>query len=231
MRSPVREKLGYALVGDMVGSRWVADHGETRRRVAAALELMNRRFAGALWAPLMLTKGIDEFSGVASSPEETFELLCQLNIEVHPQKFRLGVAWGEVIDLSRRRKASGMEGSAFHRAAAALERARGEHAPIAFEVRAGDRCLRLVQAVEAMASLDAALRSRWTPAVVGVARDLIEARGGKPTQTRIARRVGRSQQAISQTVLRGRLKELARGAAAIRNLLVEVHRLAQHAPG
>jgi|ERR1017187_7088963 hypothetical protein len=228
--SSVPRKLGYALVGDMVGSRLVVDHEEMRRQVAAALELMNRRFANVLWAPLMLTKGIDEFSGVASSPEEVFELLCQLNVEVHPRSFRLGAAWGETIDLSRRRLASSMEGSAFHRAAVALERARTEHLPIALGVCAGDQCGLLLQAVEAMASLDAALRSKWTPAVVKVARDLIQARERRPTQTKIARRTHRSQQAISQTVLRGRFKELARGGAAIRNLLVEIHRLAQHAP-
>ena len=80
-----------------------------------------------------------------------------------------------------------------------------------------------------MASLDAAIRSKWTPAVVTIARDLMQKGGAGTTQTKIARRANRSQQAISQTVLRGRFRELSRGGVAIRNLLVEIHRLAQHA--
>jgi hypothetical protein len=214
--SPAR----YALVGDMVRSRSIQDYAEARRQVTQALARANRRFARALWAPLELTKGVDEFSGVAQDPAAIFDLLADLNLALHPRAFRLGVGWGEVVAFGRH-GAGAMEGSGFHRASAAQARARRDHLPLALELGLGPGSLSgvLAGAIEAAAALDAALRSEWTPAIAEVVRELAGAEGRSRTQAELARKSRRSQQAISQLLIRSRWRELARGQAALRNLL------------
>src|SRR6185312_16378194 len=131
--NPISPPHRYAIVGDMVRSRSVRDYAAARRQVVRALSRANRRFAKSLWAPLQLTKGLDEFSGVAQQPAIIFDLLADLNLAMHPRSFRLGVGWGEVIAFGGK-GAGAMEGSAFHRAAEAQIRARREHLPLALEL-------------------------------------------------------------------------------------------------
>src|ERR1700728_45321 len=95
----------YALVGDMVGSRRVGEHRALHRQLEKTLAGLNRRFASVLWAPLGLTKGVDELSGALLTPADAFDLLCQLNLRLYPVRFRFALGWGEVYSHSAARSA------------------------------------------------------------------------------------------------------------------------------
>jgi hypothetical protein len=209
----------YALLGDMVGSRHVGNHRSVHRLLEGALEAVNRRFAAAVWAPLGLTKGVDEISGALLTPEPAYDILCLLNLHLHPLRFRFAVGWGKVFSLGSSRSAGSLDGSAFHTGVAALERARRERLPLAL---GGPPASPQARAVEALGGLDAALREDWPPVVAAVARAVSD--HPEATQAELARHSHRSQQAVSRAMVRGRFKDLARSQAALREMLADIHR-------
>jgi hypothetical protein len=215
--------LAYALSGDLVHSRRVQNRSAAHRLIERALTDTNRRFAAELWAPLTLTHGIDEFSGVLLTPETAADLLRHLNLQLHPLQFRLGIGRGEVEKFAAHDTAGKLDGTSFHRAADALERARADHLPLAIKLAPKSEAGWVVRAIEALALLDSTIRADWTPAVVGIAR-ILAAAPSPPTQAELGRRSKRSQQAVSRAFRRGRFDELALAEASLRELLAELHR-------
>ena len=216
--------VAYALSGDLIHSRAVEDRSVAHQLIARALADSNRHFAAVLWAPLALTHGIDEFSGVLTSPELAADLLRRLNLRLHPLRFRLGLGCGQVEKFGSGDEAGKMDGPSFHRAADAVERARAAGLPFAIELAPESRAGWLVRAIEAMALLDSTFREDWTPAVVDIARALAAAPQAT-TQADLGRRSKRSQQAVSGAFRRGRFRELARAEASLRaNCLPSCHR-------
>jgi hypothetical protein len=215
----MKPSLKWVLIGDMVRSRRVRSRPDVRSRIDRALARANQAFPEALWAPLRLIKGIDEFSGVLNTPEPVFEILTLLNLEVHPLRFRMAAAHGEVRALSRDRDAGKMDGSAFFLASEALERARRERMPLGLATIPGDPARLLADAAEAIAALDSSIRDRWPAAVREIAGLMSGARDPALTQQQVGRRTRRSQQAVSRAAVRGRFKDLGRARSAIRKLL------------
>ncbi len=214
----------WVVVGDMVRSRRVRSHPDLRARIDRALARANKAYPSAVWAPLRLIKGIDEFVGVLESPEPVFEILTLLNLGIHPLRFRLAAAYGEVRALSRDRDAGKMDGSAFFLASEALERARRERMPLALDPAEKDPARLLADAVEAAAALDSAICEGWPAAVREVAGLMSGFSETAPTQHEIGLRTHRSQQAVSSAVVRGRFRDLERARAAIRKMLAELQR-------
>jgi hypothetical protein len=208
----------------MVGSRRVGSRPDVRERIVKSLARVNRAFSKSIWAPLRLIKGIDEFSGVLESPEAVSDILGMLNLRVHPLRFRLAAGFGEIRTLSPGRDVGGMDGSAFHRASEAMERAKRERLPLAFGLDLEGLAPLLAGAAEATEALGSAIREKWPAAVREIAS--LSGNGLEPelTQKEIARRTCRSQQAVSRAAVRGRFRDLSRGEASVRKLLAELSR-------
>ncbi|HEY3757354.1 MAG TPA: SatD family protein [Opitutaceae bacterium] len=212
--------IRYALIADMVGSRRAGDHRQVHRQVERALEDINRHFAQSLWAPVGLTKGVDELSAALITGAPAYDLACRLNLLIHPLRFRFAVGWGEVFSLKSNGGPGALDGSAYHAAAAALERARQERIPLALSGYHGDVAPR-ARAVEALAALHTTLRDEWSPVEAAIA----QAMQAHPdaTQSELARRTRRTQQAVSRATVRGNFKVLARAEASIREMLADIH--------
>jgi hypothetical protein len=210
----------YALVADMVDSRRAGGHRAVYRELVRALADVNRRFAASLWSPLGPTKGVDELSGVLRTPAAAFDLLCRLNLLLHPLSFRFAIGWGEAFRLAPGSGPGSLDGSAFHAAADGIERARRERLPLALSGHPPAAAAQ-VRAVEALATLDADLRCEWSRAEVEVARAMQDRPDAN--QTELARRLRRSQQAVSRAATRGHFKALERAEESIREMLDAIH--------
>lgn len=134
--------LTAAVVGDLVGSRRLADRRAAQEALEAALEAASERAAAT--EPLRPTVG-DEFQGRFPSVEAalTATLRVQLGL-AGTAEVRFGVGWGGLSLHDPEQAPYGQDGPAWWAARAALEeverarRARGAPAGLATGLRAAD---------------------------------------------------------------------------------------------
>lgn len=112
------------LIGDVVGSRRLSARASLQKRIKAELVALNRR-RPSLSSPYTLTLG-DEFQMVGRDATGIFADVFTLLAAVAPVRMRFGLAVGEIVTPLNREQAIGMDGPAFHRARAVLERLKGE---------------------------------------------------------------------------------------------------------
>jgi hypothetical protein len=110
------------LIGDVVGSRHLSApaRASLQKRLRAELEALNKSRKG-LVSPYTLTLG-DEFQAVFREPSGIFADAFTLLARTAPQRMRFALAVGEIVTPLNPKQAIGMDGPAFHRARAALER-------------------------------------------------------------------------------------------------------------
>lgn len=108
------------LIGDIVGSRELPARPQFQRRLKNALQALNGR-RKALASPYTLTLG-DEFQAVYRDPETAFADVFTLLAEIAPVQARFALAVGEIVTPINATQAIGMDGPAFHRGRALLEK-------------------------------------------------------------------------------------------------------------
>jgi len=115
MKSDQSRLFRMVITGDLVGSSTLEDRLHESRRIARAVRQVSKDYADALVGPLSL-RGIDEISGVFSTPHAAYSLCLLLNEIVHPIYFRYALVYDELDIGVETRDASRMDGPAFHRA-------------------------------------------------------------------------------------------------------------------
>ena len=113
-----------AVIGDIVGSRARDDRADLQDRLIAACTEVNA--GSSLKAPLRMTSG-DEFEAMASTDWAFTPMLVAMEAAAWPSLVSFGLGFGELAtDLPSDPEAvdvGALDGPAFHRARAALERA------------------------------------------------------------------------------------------------------------
>jgi hypothetical protein len=168
-RSPVR----FALIADLIASRKAPARSSLSKRIERALKRVSDAFSDEWFAKPMTTRGLDEVSGVLRLATHAFDIAVQINLAIWPQRFRFGLASGSIDVGERSRRASDMDGSAFHNAAKALHRAATQDLPFATELNVDDAAG--VGLIEQIAALHASIIKRWprgAAAVVVAYREL-----------------------------------------------------------
>ena len=107
-----------AVIGDLVGSRRVAQRSAFQRRLGATLKKTSAA-ARRLASPYTLTLG-DEFQAVYRGGESLFADVVGIMAEIHPVRARFAVGVGELTTRINPAQALGMDGPAFHQARAAM---------------------------------------------------------------------------------------------------------------
>ncbi len=143
-----------AVIGDVVASRHARERSQMQERLRHALEEVNERFEDLVVAHFLITIG-DEFQGLLKGVEELDRLLSLLRSRANPAELRFGLGFGQLA-TPLREQAIGMDGPCFHRARAAVERAKARRTAI--EVHVGDESA----ALDIYSVLYSALRARWT---------------------------------------------------------------------
>jgi DNA-binding NarL/FixJ family response regulator len=150
----VKRHSYIAVICDIVGSKEVEDRAGLQDELRSVLNEVNTLFASTIAADFLLTIG-DEFQGLLCSPDDVVQLLSKVRAAVHPVELRFGLGVGK-LDTALRKQALGMDGSCFHRARTAIERAAKRRTPVEVETDSGD----VVFSVYGL--LYGGLRHRWT---------------------------------------------------------------------
>lgn len=112
----------YVVLVDIVSSREIADRSAFESRLSEAIDAINDGYSASFATPLSRMKGIDEFGCVLTELEPLPAIISRFLDYIHPTLARFGVATGG-IDIGRDRDTvAEMDGPAFHRANALLQR-------------------------------------------------------------------------------------------------------------
>jgi hypothetical protein len=110
------------VIGDIVGSRDVADRKTLQHQLATAVSRMNARLStsAALLSPYTITLG-DEIQAVYARPWSVILDVITLQGEMLPHKMRFCIGIGAITTRINKVAAIGMDGPAFHIARAGID--------------------------------------------------------------------------------------------------------------
>ncbi|MDT8369501.1 MAG: SatD family protein [Longimicrobiales bacterium] len=198
----------FAIIGDLVGSRQMADRAAVQVRFRKAIDDVNRASAARLTVLLKLTAG-DEVQGITGQPETLVDVMVTLSDALAPERLAWGWGYGALTtDLVD--DVSLLDGPCLHRAREAVEAARkgSSWLEIAGFTEPAGRVL------SALMNLIGAIRAEWTERQTEVVR---ESRGRLQVET--AKALGVSPSTISRALGAAHAARVFEGEEAARALL------------
>ncbi len=195
-----------AIIGDIRRSRQLHRRGAVQKRFAGSIEKINREFRKEIASSFLITLG-DEFQGLLISPAESYRLVRRFQELMGPVPFSFGVGVG-TLSTPLEKQALGMDGEVFHRARAALEKAKKAKRELLCNF--DSPTLDLVNALIGL------LEDRWqriTPRQKEIRRLLLELN----RQEAVARRLRISQPAVSRVA--SSLRPLSEGERVLHDFL------------
>ena len=116
--------LNTVIISDIIGSRKLNDHErhEWQLFLKSSIVQINEKFSDFIEAPFMITKG-DEFQGVLKRIGSVHSIVMEFERLVFPLTMRFGVGHGVIQKMGSKIPIE-MDGAAFHRAQAALNKAK-----------------------------------------------------------------------------------------------------------
>ncbi len=208
-------KTFTVIIGDLVSSRTIGDRSELSIRIQSVIESVALKFKDAFYAPLVPTRGMDEYSGVLKSPKMGYQVCQFINSELYPHSFRFAVV-RNVLDVNIAAKdARLMDGSAFHIAADLMLQAKKENLYYCFHLGFADEDFNLL--LNKLVSFIHIIRSGWTSHQRGV----IKLYESLENQGAVAKKLCISQQAVSDALKQAHWKEVSRAEGKINQILEE----------
>lgn len=190
------------IIGDVVGSRSVADREGLRERLQRGIERTNGHLEDRLVAPFTTLKGVDEVGGVLTDPGAAYRPLREIAEAVHPTAIRFAVVWGRIDIGAASDDVSEMDGPAFHEADQLLADLEDDGRAVALSIPPTKRWL--VDLLAGQIHLLFAWKQEWTPNQAEVVWQYRECE----SMNAVAERRDVSVQAVSQTLGRAKAKTI-----------------------
>ena len=208
-----KARLYTIIVGDLVGSRRSSSRQALSQRIRLTADHLAQEYKEEFHAPLVLTKGIDELSGVLKRANMSYRICRLLNEGIYPAHFRFAIVRG-LIDIGLNSKdAARMDGAAFHTAADLVRRAKKESLPYSF--RLGLQSPELDILLTELADLLHILRSGWS----AHQREVVQYYEKYGNQAAVAKWLGISQQAVSDALRQANWRQVNRAEKLIDGIL------------
>jgi len=187
----------WAVIGDIVRSRAIADRGALQARLEGVLPRVNGDLDAAPVSAWTVTLG-DEFQALFDTPAPLPAVLEQISHGLTGYAVRFGVGHGP-LSTPLKPTAVGMDGPCFHRARAAVETARRERRRIVVATGTG-----IAQPVTDVWNLALTV----TRARTARQAEMIEAYRAHGSQAAVAAHLGVTQGTVSAELARGRFAEV-----------------------
>lgn len=198
----------FAIIGDLVRSRKMADRAAVQVRFRKAVDDLNRAAAPHLTVPLKLTAG-DEVQTITDHPETLVEIMVSLSDALVPESFAWGWGYGELTtDLVD--DVSLLDGPCLHKAREAVESAKKDSSWLAISGFTEPSA----QVLTALMNLIGSIRSGWTERQAEVVRT---SRGR--LQVEVAEVLGVSPSTVSRALSAAHASRVLAGEEAAQALL------------
>jgi len=178
-----------AIIGDIRRSRSLSARGRVQLRFSNAIGKINRDFKKEIASKFLVTLG-DEFQGLLVSPAESYQLVRRFQDLMEPVPFSFGIGVG-TLSTPLKKDALGMDGEAFHRARAALDKAKKHKREILYSFDS--------PALELANALIGLLESGWKR-LTSRQKEIVQLMKESSSQQPLARRLRISQPAVSKVM-------------------------------
>lgn len=200
-----------ALIGDIRGSRELADRQEAQEAFTEVVESLNERLPpSSIASGFTVTTG-DEFQVLLTDAGDAVDAAVWASDRFEPARLRFGIGRGGLETEVNPDRAIGMDGPCFHRARQAIDAARTEGAWL----RVAGWASELDRHVNAMVDLVQCAREDWTERQAQFARAL-EKEG---TQKAVAARYDVSRSTVSESLSAGHVQEVRAAERSLASLL------------
>jgi hypothetical protein len=189
-----------AVIGDIRGSRELADRSEAQRKFKKVVNSLNDELPDSSIASQFTVTTGDEFQVLLTDATDAVEALVAVSDRFHPARLRFGIGLGPLDTQLNPNQAIGMDGPCFHRAREAIEAAKDAGA----WVRVDGWSSELVAHVNSMFDLVQCVREDWTDRQAQFARALKE----EGTQKRVVERFDVSKSTVSESLSAGHVQEV-----------------------
>jgi len=206
-------QLFTVISGDLVRSRDISQRDAFSEKLNKTLEAVNRDFDDEIFAPLTVTKGIDEISAVLKKPGLSYRICRSLNDRIRPHSFRFAIVTGALDVAIEAHDARQMDGSAFHTASGLLLAGKKKDGLYFFKV--GGSVTEVDSLLEDLALLIHIIRQNWTPRQYRI----IQLYSGLGNQFEVASRLKITQQAVSDSLRKSHFQDLKRAEESIEAML------------
>lgn len=204
------------ILGDLIASREAPSREQRADSLRRTVDDIAARYRSEFHAPLTLSRGIDEVSGVLYHPRHSYRICLELNDAIGFSSFRFAVAVGALDVGVESGEAPRMDGPAFHAAADLMEKAKQQGRLYLFDLeRCGETTQRLLNEVAHLASLLSADWSDHQREVGNLYRRL-------GSQKEVARELDVTQQAVSKTLRRMRWHDYMEANDVINQTLTDL---------
>jgi len=210
--------FAYVLLLDLVGSSRLPDRQAATETLQGAQAVVNERYANRWLAPLETTRG-DEMAAVLRGPEVAYEVISDLGDEIHPLTLRAVVKYGELVAGLETRRASIIDGPAFHVADRQMDDLKDGPGLCHFDLGLEDLDRLLNALGNLLLSQLAELTEQQRKILRHYQRDLEET--GSVKQAEVAQAVGTTQQSVSKTLKTIRWELIDAGEKEMRRLLAQ----------
>ena len=116
----------YALIGDIIESRSLANRAKIQEALSQALNGLNERYQGHLASRFSLTLG-DEFQGLLKVGAPIFQMIDELRLALPDLNLRFGLGLGEILTSINPAVSLGADGPAYWRAREAIQQVHQQH--------------------------------------------------------------------------------------------------------
>lgn len=198
-----------AIIGDINRSRTLPRRGQLQKKFSDAVTIINREYRDQVASRFLVTLG-DEFQGLLKTPERSYELVRRFQDIVGNVTFSYGVGIGTLTTPLDPKLAIGMDGECFHRARAAVSKAKKNKRQIVYDFN--DPGLDLVNAMVAM------LDKQWK-FLGATQRKIAQLMKDQYRQVDIAKKLRISQQAVSKARRSSALAEMQESVDALQKFL------------
>lgn len=181
----------FVLLVDVIGSAKLHDRQSLSVSLGEALVILNQQFKDSLFAPFEITRG-DEVAAVLTSVKPLYRICRTFNDYLHPVKFRLALAHGELNAGLETRRSTIIDGEAFYQAEKVMQKLK--------------KCQRFVGLSTQALAVEPVLQSQlnlllWQwGGLTSLQQQIVSLYLKERNQVRVANRVGRSQQQIQNTL-------------------------------
>lgn len=211
-----------AVIGDIVGSKAIAERKATQEKLTGLLERVNDTYPSDIASKFMITLG-DEFQGLLRCGMSAVEILETIEREMHPVKMRFGIGVGGITTEINPELPLGADGPAYHLARRmiqdlkATERKKmASKSNMKIEIEAYPELSKLINTIFA---LNTVLKEKWTNRQREVIREYLSCGG---TQSDVARRIGIHQSNVQKALAGADFYAYQRAVDAVSEILTGV---------
>lgn len=190
-----------AIVGDIIGSKELADRNSAQRKLKSILEKTNNKYRDEIEAQFTITLG-DEFQGLLKSGHRVMDIIADIGIQMHPIEVRFGIGVGEISTEINRYAALGADGEAYYRAREMIEVIRQlaqqkKPIPTDIMIKTDPQNEEVDKLINTILALCKSIKDRWTDRQMEVVYDCLQ---NGDNQEQAALRLGKQQPAIHKNL-------------------------------